>query len=272
MDRLVVLGTGAASALQYYNTCFMLQGPQGGLLVDGGGGNGILVQLAKADIPLLSLTDVFVTHAHIDHSLGIIWIVRMVSSLFLREKRSDILRIHCHARLAERLRSICQFTLSEKQFSPVGTSIRFVPVADGEQRSIAGHTVTFFNTHARKAEQFGFHMESTDGQRIVCTGDEPCRPACTHYLEGADWLLHEAFCLDAEANIFHPHLIGHGTVKEAALLAGKHRVRNLVLWHTEDRTPPELRRERYEEEARSAFRGGVYVPSDLEVIDLRKKP
>ena len=128
MDRLVVLGTGAANALRYYNTCFMLQGPQGGLLVDGGGGNGILVQLAKADIPLLTLTDVFVTHAHVDHSLGIIWIVRMVSSLFLREKRSDILRIHCHARLAERLRSICQFTLSEKQFAPVGTSIRFVPV------------------------------------------------------------------------------------------------------------------------------------------------
>ena len=61
MDRLVVLGTGAASALQYYNTCFMLQGPQGGLLVDGGGGNGILVQLAKADIPLLTLTDEFLT-------------------------------------------------------------------------------------------------------------------------------------------------------------------------------------------------------------------
>ena len=73
----------------------------------------------------------------------------MTASLFLREKRSDILRIHCHSRLSEKLRAICQFTLSEKQFSTVGTSIRFVPVKDGEQRSIAGHTVTFFNTHSR---------------------------------------------------------------------------------------------------------------------------
>ena len=56
MERLTVLGTGAANALRYYNTCFMLQGPQGGLLVDGGGGNGILVQLEKAGISLLDLT------------------------------------------------------------------------------------------------------------------------------------------------------------------------------------------------------------------------
>ena len=85
-------------------------------------------------------------------------------------------------------------------------------------------------------------MEGPDGQRIVCTGDEPCQPACGHYLESADWLLHEAFCLDADSRVFRPHIIGHGTVREAALLAGKHHVRNLVLWHTEDRTPPHCAR------------------------------
>ena len=271
MDRLIVLGTGSASALRYYNTCFMLQGPQGNLLVDGGGGNGILIQLEKAGISLLDLTDIFVTHEHIDHSFGVIWLVRMVASLTLKEKRSDILRIYCHTRLSEKLRSICQFTLSEKQFSTVGTSIRFVPVKDGEQRSIAGHTITFFDIHSRKAEQYGFHMESPDGQRIVCTGDEPCKPACGHYLESVDWLLHEAYCLEADTPTFRPHLIGHGTVREAAVLAGKHHVRNLVLWHTEDRTPAALRKERYAEEARSAFRGRVYIPDDLEVIELNKK-
>ena len=79
MERLIVLGTGAANALRYYNTCFMLQGPQGGLLVDGGGGNGILVQLEKAGLSILDLTDIFVTHQHIDHTLGVIWLVRMVA-------------------------------------------------------------------------------------------------------------------------------------------------------------------------------------------------
>ena len=269
MDSLIVLGTGASSALRYYNTCFMLQGPQGSLLVDGGGGNGILVQLEKSGVPLASLTDIFVTHEHIDHSLGVIWLVRMVSSLILREQKNDILRIHCHARLAEKLRTICQFTLSEKQFGPVGTSIRFVPVRDGEQRAIAGHTVTFFSIHSRKAEQYGFHMESPEGQRIVCTGDEPCNPACGHYLEGTDWLFHEAFCLEADTKQFNPHRIGHGTVREAALLARKHRVRNLVLWHTEDRSTYGKRRELYTEEARSVFLGNVHVPDDLDVIALK---
>ena len=45
-------------------------------------------------------------------------------------------------------------------------------------------------------------------------------------------------------------------------------MRYLVHWQTEDRTPPSLRKERYTEEAKQAFRGGVYVPDDLDVIDL----
>lgn len=268
MKKLIVLGTGAAHVIHYYNTCFMLQGTQGSLLVDGGGGNGILAQLYKAGIALTDLTDIFVTHEHIDHSFGVIWIVRMVSSLFLREQRQDILRIYCHTRLAEKLRSICQFTLSEKQFSNVGTYIRFIPVKDGEQRVIAGHTLTFFNIHSRKAEQYGFHMQDNCGQRIVCTGDEPCSLACEHYTEGATWLFHEAFCLEEHAKIYRPHAIGHGTVREAALLARKQRVKNLVLWHTEDGATLGTRKKRYTEEAASVFRGGIYVPDDLEEIEL----
>lgn len=270
MDTLTVLGTGAARALHYYNTCFMLQGPAGGMLVDGGGGNGILRQLESAGISLTGLTDIFVTHEHIDHSLGIVWLVRMVSALFLKEERSAQLHIRCHEELAEKLRCICRFTLSPKQYSPVGSEILFIPVHDGETLPIAGHEVTFFDTRSTKARQYGFHMESPEGQRIVCTGDEPCRPASGHYLDGTDWLLHEAFCLEEDAPLFRPHDIGHGTVKEAALLAESRCVRNLVLWHTEDSRTVGTRKRRYTEEACSVFHGNVHVPDDLEVLDLNQ--
>ena len=45
--RLVILGTGYAMATRCYNTCFALQQEQEGnyLLIDAGGGNGILRQL-----------------------------------------------------------------------------------------------------------------------------------------------------------------------------------------------------------------------------------
>ena len=41
MDRLTALGTGNAAVTRCYNTCFLLELPQGYLLCDAGGGNGI---------------------------------------------------------------------------------------------------------------------------------------------------------------------------------------------------------------------------------------
>ena len=45
MEKLTVLGTGYAMAMRCYNTCFALHEKEEVLLVDAGGGNGILVQL-----------------------------------------------------------------------------------------------------------------------------------------------------------------------------------------------------------------------------------
>ncbi len=268
MDRLIVFGTGAARAMRCYNTCFMLQGKQGHLMVDAGGGNGILNRLDAAGIPLAGLTDLFVTHEHIDHTLGVFWIVRMASSLYLKGRREKPLNIYCHGRLAEKLKGICLALLSAKQCSPIGTHIRFCPVADGETRIIAGHSVTFFDIRSHKAEQYGFRMESQEGQVIVCCGDEPLPPACFPHAQGTDWLLHESFCLEADSGFFDPHAIGHGTVKEAAQTARKLGVKNLVLWHTEDSRTVGCRKQRYTEEASRFFEGRTFVPDDLEVIDL----
>lgn len=46
-DYITMLGTGNAHATQCYNTCFTLHSEKGVLLVDAGGGNGILTQLEK---------------------------------------------------------------------------------------------------------------------------------------------------------------------------------------------------------------------------------
>ena len=268
MDTLLVLGTGAARATRYYNTCFMLLGKQGHLMVDAGGGNGILRQLDAAGFSLERLTDLFVTHEHIDHTLGVLWIVRMVSTLCLKGKRSAPLNIHCHARLAEKLKSICLALLSARQCRPIGTHICFRPVADGETREIAGHNVTFFDIHSSKAEQYGFRMQSGEGQTIVCCGDEPLPPSCHSLARGADWLLHESFCLECDEPVFTPHDKMHGTVREAAQTAHLLGVKNLVLWHTEDSSTYGCRKQRYTEAAAQYFRGGIFVPDDLEAIRL----
>ena len=45
--ELIMLGTGNATVTKCYNTCFILKTKETVLLVDAGGGNGILNQLEK---------------------------------------------------------------------------------------------------------------------------------------------------------------------------------------------------------------------------------
>ena len=100
-----------------------------------------------------------------------------------------------------------------------------------------------------------------------CLGDEPYSPLCREYVEGADWLLSEAFCLYEDRERFQPYEKNHSTVLDAARLAEELKVKNLILYHTEDKTL-ESRRERYTAEAESVFHGRVFVPDDLEWIEL----
>ena len=83
MERLIVLGTGNAQAIHCYNTCYAMQKGEEYFLVDAGGGNGILSQLDKAEIPLESIHNIFVTHAHNDHILGMVWIDPYADRLLL---------------------------------------------------------------------------------------------------------------------------------------------------------------------------------------------
>lgn len=73
-----MLGTGNALVTECYNTCFVISEGDHHFLVDGGGGNTVLRQLKRAGIDWKSVKDIFVTHGHVDHLLGIIWMVRMI--------------------------------------------------------------------------------------------------------------------------------------------------------------------------------------------------
>ena len=77
--QIIMLGTGNAGVTRCYNTCFAIRTAENVLLVDAGGGNGILVQLEKAGIAIERIHDMFVTHAHTDHILGAVWVIRMVA-------------------------------------------------------------------------------------------------------------------------------------------------------------------------------------------------
>ena len=78
--ELIMLGTGNALVTRCYNTCFALREKEDYFLVDAGGGNGILTQMERADIPFERVRGMFISHAHTDHVLGTIWVIRIIAS------------------------------------------------------------------------------------------------------------------------------------------------------------------------------------------------
>lgn len=262
-----MLGTGNATVTRCYNTCFAIRHGERTLLVDAGGGNGILVQLEKAGIPLECIHDMFVTHAHTDHVLGVVWIVRMVAQRMQQGIYVGELHIYTHEKAAEVIEWICRNTLPGKIAARLGKDIFLHVLEDRERFEALGVRCQCFDIFSTKEKQYGFQMTLPDGQRLVCMGDEPYNERDADCVEGADWLLCEAFCLYEDRERFKPYEKHHSTALDAGQLADKLGVKRLLLYHTEDKTLP-TRKERYAAEAGRYFCGEVYVPDDLETLVL----
>ena len=172
--RLTILGTGNATVTECYNTCFALSDGNRHFLVDTGGGNRILKTLKDTGIQLEDIHDIFITHEHIDHLLGVIWLIRMIGQKKIGQgKYEGNLRIYCHEELARSIRMIAELTIQKKVTKYFDDRILFVPVHHGETKEILGCPVTFFDIFSTKAKQFGFTMLLPNGVKFTCCGDEP---------------------------------------------------------------------------------------------------
>lgn len=266
-SRITMLGTGNAMCVNCYNTCFYLHSPRGGMLVDGGGGNGILRQLIMARIPFESIRHMFVTHSHTDHIMGAIWMIRKISPLIFKGKHKGPFTIYCNDEVRHALETMARLMIPAKILHSLGTSVILREVRDGERVLIDDLQVTFFDLGSTNFKQYGFSAELPDGQRLVCLGDEPYSMQSEPYARGCDWLMCEAFCLYKDRFVFNPYEKNHSTALDAGMLAQELGVKRLVLYHTED-THLDTRAAAFSAEASQYFKGPIRVPADLESFDL----
>jgi len=262
-----MLGTGSAMVTNCFNTCFAIHLSEEYFLVDAGGGNGILRQLEQTNISCKNIHHMFVTHSHTDHVLGVIWVIRKIATFMNQNKYQGDFTIYCHRELIDIITTITKLTLKKKDVQQLGQRIFFKEVQDGQSFSILAMKMTFFDIASIKAKQFGFTAVLPSGKRFSCLGDEPFNERCKDYVENSEWLLSEAFCLYADRDIFKPYEKNHSTVKEACETAEILKVKNLVLYHTEDKNMKN-RQLSYTKEGAAYYKGQIYVPDDLAVIVL----
>jgi ribonuclease Z len=266
MDRIIMLGTGNGGTLDLYNTCFVIQNENGNFLVDTGGGIEIIKRLKQINIQLKDIKNIFISHSHTDHILGLFWIFKKISRMAMHGELTEKINIYCNDVVYEAIKEVSKHILPEKLMNAIYEVCEFIILKDEDKYTINGLKYTFFDIKAKGTKQFGFQC-FLNNKRFIFLGDETLNPYLYDKIKGTDYVTHEAFCLDKEENIFHAYKKHHSTALSVAKIMNQLDVKNLILYHTED-SHIEDRKRLYTEEAQSIFSGNVIVPNDLEEIEI----
>lgn len=266
MEKIIFLGTGNGGTIDLYNTCFVLQNENEKFLVDTGGSIEIIKRLNKINIDIKDIKHIFISHSHADHILGLIWMFKKLGRAAINGKIKTRINIYCNDIVYESIIGVSKYILQAKLVKGILDIIDFHIIKDNEQVEINGINYTFFDIKARGTKQFGFEC-NINGKRVVFLGDETISPDLYDRVRGADYVMHEAFCLDSEENIFHAYEKNHSTVKTASDIMNQLEVKNLILYHTEE-SHGEERKALYEKEGKENFNGKIYVPNDFDEIIL----
>ena len=165
------------------------------------------------------------------------------------------------------IRTIIDMILAKKQLAKVEERVVFHELTDGESFDVGDIRLTCFDIHSTKEKQYGLRAELPDGTVLACLGDEPYNPLNRQHIRHADWMMCEAFCLYADRDTFKPYEKNHSTALDAGKLAAELNVKNLILYHTEEKTIA-TRKQNYTSEAAQNFKGRIIVPDDLEEIEV----
>lgn len=269
MAKITMLGTGNGGTMDLYNTCFTIQNEQSIFLIDTGGSIEIIKKLKQSGIKLDEIKNIFISHSHTDHILGLIWMFKKISRMAMHGEIKEKINIFCNNVVYKAIKGVSNYILPPVLMQSIYSITNFVELNNCDKYIINGIDYEFFDILAKGTKQFGFEC-NLDGNRFIFLGDETLNPLLYERIQGADYVTHEAFCLDKEETIFHAYEKNHSTALSAAKTMNELNVKNLILYHTEESHGNDRKR-LYTEEAQSAFNGNVIVPEDLEVIQLVKK-
>ena len=262
-----MLGTGNGGTLDLYNTCFVIQNENGNFLVDTGGGIEVIKRLKQVDIDYKTIRHIFISHSHTDHILGIFWLFKKISRDAMHGLITEKINLYCNDVVYESIKVVAKYILPDKLMDAIYNVVNFVVLNDNDVHNINGNNYTFFDVHAKGTKLYGFETV-LNNKKLVFLGDETLNPDLYDRIRGYDYVMHEAFCLDSEENIFHAYEKHHSTTKSVSEIMNSLNIKNLILYHTED-THKDDRKELYTNEAQTYFNGKVIVPNDLETIEIK---
>lgn len=213
--RLVLLGsTGYHPSDRRHTACLLL--PEQGVMLDAGTG----MYRAARWLQTRQL-DIFLTHAHLDHVVGLTYLFSVV-----RHHPLDDIRVHA---LPETIEALERHLLAGPLF-PARLPCRFLPLAEHAPLPAQGQLTAFPVAHPGGALGFRLDWPGHSLAYVTDTTADPHAPYLAH-LRGVGLLVHECYFPDAEAEL--ARRTGHSHTMAVAQLALSAHASRLVLVHTD---------------------------------------
>ena len=119
MGKIIMLGTGHSLVYDIFNTCFLMENNDEFLLVDTGGGAEILRRLKINGVSLKNLHNIFISHCHVDHILGLMWILKKMSKFFVKDDYKGKLNIYCNSEVAASISALYSHLLPKNRIEAI---------------------------------------------------------------------------------------------------------------------------------------------------------
>ena len=123
---------------------------------------------------------------------------------------TEKINLYCNDVVFESIREVSKYILPNKLMDAIYNIVEFKVLKEGQSYDINGIEYTFFDIQARGTKQFGFEC-NIQGKKLMFLGDETLNPNLYDKVKDAEYVMHEAFCLDSEENIFHAYEKNHST-------------------------------------------------------------
>lgn len=231
------------------------------------GGSGVIKQIRDIGVDIKNIHDCFISHKHIDHLLGIFYVLRVITSMMGAGVYEGNFNIYCDKEITELIKDFFVKTSYPELIREFEKRVIFHNLENHEILKIIDYNIEVLDMYSYECNQFGFQTKLNNNKILTFMGDVPCSEKLFDKIRNTDWVLHEVFCMESEEKIFKAREKNHSTLKDVTEKMEILNIKNLVVWHTKDNNI-EKRKELYTKEAKEYFTGNIYVPDDLEIINL----